>query len=126
MKKFSFIFFMILPTLSMAGNYDNSCARRYIDAAEDLVEIAKQFNKGEITQIKYASAVTEVDAVLIAQRVKCISEAEEAKKCVEKTKPSYKLIRAKMDNISEKGRKVKVSDLDMVRMLKGVFVCPSL
>lgn len=104
------------------SNYDETCARRYIDASVHLVDIAKQFNRGEIGTAEYAAKVSYVDSSTAALRAYCMNENSDSMICVDKTKPVYKKIRGKMNVINAVRRKVtriSVSELDLAPLAKG-------
>ena len=111
-----------LSTLAAEANYDEMCARRYIDASVSLVDIAKQFNNGQIGSAEYAAKVSYVDSSTTALRAYCINENSDAIDCVDKTKPVFKNIRGKMmvtRVVLKKVSKIKVSELDLAPLARG-------
>ena len=103
-------------------SYDESCAKRYIRASQSLVEIANDYNHGEIKGIEYASRVAFADSSVLAMRAYCINESPDAQKCVANTKNGYKAIRRKMEVkrvLGKEVERVSVSKLDLARFVGG-------
>ncbi|MEX1099427.1 MAG: hypothetical protein WEB87_03305 [Bacteriovoracaceae bacterium] len=104
------------------GNYDETCAKRYMQAAKQLVATAEGFNAGQTNVGQYAASVAGVDAELVALGAYCFYQNGDAQSCVANTKPGYKKIRAKMNvrnSLRGNLEKIKVSELDLARFLKG-------
>jgi hypothetical protein len=126
--------FMNLLTVVLFGSNafasnNDLCSVRYIIAAEKVVAESIAFNKGEISRIGFAANVAAIESELAYKRIACTNESEKSVRCVEKTKPGYQKIRSKVNVrrvVLGQTDKVRVSELDLIRLLKGVFVCPAI
>lgn len=117
---------LVLASFSVfaSSDYDKNCAKRFIYATVNLVDIAEQFNNGKIGAAAYAARVNYIESTRLAMGAFCINENIDAIECVDKTKPIFKKVRRKMQVrqvLKKKITKVKVSQLDLVplRVITG-------
>lgn len=131
MKSLKLLCIILFLPLSLKAQIveDKLCASRYIYAAEDLVDISLEYNQQNISKLELATYVNAVAAEVVALRVACFNESEKSKKCVKNTKEVYKKIRRKINLnrvLTVKGHeKIKVSEVQLLGLLKGVFSCPT-